>query len=196
MLFVAFDIFTNFGLDLFLIREASQKRERAGYYLYNTSFFRLFLSLAGVPLLAGVMLLWQSSGAEAISDGLVAIGLLYIGLFPASLSKGMTSLFYANEQAERPAAIATITTMNKAVFGVIALLLGYGIVGLAAISIFNNVLTLLVLLWAGRKLIGRLGPRVPDTRLIREMVSESLPLMLNHFLATVFFQVDILICKR
>ena len=150
VLFVAFDIFTNFGLDLFLIREASQQRERAGYYLYNSSFFRLVLSLAGAPLLAGVMLLWQSSGAESISsEGLVAIGLLYIGLFPASLSKGMTSLFYANEQAEKPAAIATITTMNKAVFGVIALLLGYGIVGLAAISIFNNLLTLLVLLWPG-----------------------------------------------
>ena len=196
VLFVAFDIFTNFGLDLFLIRAVSQQKGRAGYYLYNSSLFRLLLSLAGVPLLAGVMLLWQSSGAEAISsDGLVAIGLLYIGLFPASLSKGMTSLFYANEQAERPAAIATITTMNKAVFGVIALLLGYGIVGLAAISIFNNALTLLVLLWAGRKLIGRIGPRKPDRRLIREMVGESLPLMLNHFLATVFFQVDILILQ-
>ncbi len=196
VLFVAFDIFTNFGLDLFLIRALSQQRGRAGYYLYNSSLFRLVLSLAGVPLLAGVMLLWQSSGAESISsDGLVAIGLLYVGLFPASLSKGMTSLFYANEQAERPAAIATITTMNKAVFGVIALLLGYGIVGLAAISIFNNALTLLVLLWAGRKLIGRIGPRRPDRRLIREMAGESLPLMLNHFLATVFFQVDILILQ-
>lgn len=196
VLFVAFDIFTNFGLDLFLIRELSQQRRRAGYYLYNSSLFRLLLSLAGVPLLAGVMLLWQGSGVEAISsDGLVAIGLLYIGLFPASLSKGMTSLFYANEQAERPAAIATITTMNKAVFGVIALLLGYGIVGLAAISIFNNVLTLLVLLWAGRKLIGRVGRRFPDRRLIREMAGESLPLMLNHLLATVFFQVDILILQ-
>lgn len=196
VLFVAFDIFTNFGLDLFLIREASQRRARAGYILFNTSFFRLILSLAGAPLLAGVMLLWQRSGAEAISsEGLLAIGLLYIGLFPASLSKGMTSLFYANEQAERPAAIATITTMNKAVFGVIALLLGYGIVGLAAISIFNNMLTLLVLLWAGRKLIGRTDRLRPDTGLIREMAGESLPLMLNHFLATVFFQVDILILQ-
>ncbi len=196
VLFVAFDIFTNFGLDLFLIREASQQRARAGYYLFNTSFFRLLLSFAGAPVLAAVMLLWQRSGLEAISsDGLLAIGLLYIGLFPASLSKGMTALFYANEQAERPAAIATITTMVKAVFGVIALLLGYGIVGLAAISIFNNVLTLLILLWAGRKFIGRSGKLKPDTRLIREMVSESLPLMLNHFLATVFFQVDILILQ-
>ncbi len=196
VLFVAFDIFTNFGLDLLLVREVSQQRGRAGRYLYNTSFFRLLLSLAGAPLLAGVLLLWSGSGAQAIGgEGLLAIGLLYIGLFPASLSKGMTSLFYANEQAEKPAAIATITTMNKAVFGVIVLLLGHGIVGLAAVSIFNNVLTLLVLLWTGRRLIGPLGARLPDLTLIRRMAGESLPLMLNHFLATIFFQVDIVILQ-
>ncbi len=196
VLFVAFDIFTNFGLDVFLIREAAQQRTRAGHYLYNSSLFRLVLSLAGVPLLAGVLLLWQSSGVEAISaDGLLAIGLLYLGLFPASLSKGMTSLFYANEQAERPAAIATITTINKVVFGVIALLLGYGIVGLAAVSIFNNLLTLVVLVWAGRRLIGRLARWRPDGKLLREMAGESFPLMLNHFLATIFFQIDIVILQ-
>ncbi len=196
VLFVACDIFTNFGLDLFLIREASQQRARAGRTLYNTSVFRLALCLAGVPLLAGVMLLWGASGAEAISgEGLAVVGLLYIGLFPASLSKGLTSLFYANEQAEKPAAIATITSMNKAVFGVIVLLLNYGIVGLAAVSIFNNVLTLLVLLWAGRKLIGRIGGWRPERALLREMIGESFPLMLNHLLATIFFQVDILLLQ-
>ena len=196
VLFVAFDIFTNFGLDLFLIREASQQRKRAGHFFHNSSLFRLLLSATGAPLLAGVLLLWQSSGAEAISSaGLTAIGLLYIGLFPASLSKGMTSLFYANEQAEKPAAIATITTMNKAVLGVIVLLLGHGIVGLAAVSIFNNLLTLLVLLWAGRRFIGPIRRLMPDLALIRGMVAESFPLMLNHFLATVFFQVDILILQ-
>ncbi len=196
VVFVAFDIFSNFGLDVLLIREVSQQRKRAGKYLYNSSFFRLILCATGAPLLAGLLLLWQGSGAEAISgEGLLAIGLLYIGLFPASLSKGMTSLFYANEQAEKPAAIATITTMNKAVLGVIMLLLGEGIVGLAAVSIFNNCLTLLVLLWAGRKFIGRIGGLLPDIKLIGEMARESFPLMLNHFLATVFFQVDIVILQ-
>ena len=196
VLFVWFDIFTNFGLDLFLIREASRKKSRAGHYFYNTTLFRLFLSLAGAPLLAGCLFLWQSSGAEAISaDGLIAIGLLYIGLFPASLSKGMTSLFYANEQAEKPAAIATIATMNKAVFGVLTLALGYGIVGLAAVSIFNNILTFVLLLWVGHKFIGRIGRRRPSRQLIRVMVGESFPLMLNHFLATIFFQIDIVILQ-
>jgi len=196
VVFVWFDIFTNFGLDLFLIREASQKREQAGHYFYNTSLFRVVLSFAGIPLLAGFLFLFQSSGAEAITaDGLVAIGLLYLGLFPASLSKGMTSLFYANEQAEKPAAIATITTMNKAVFGVIVLMLGYGIIGIAAVSILNNILTFIVLVWAGRKFIGHIGDKLPDRKLIWEMVTESFPLMLNHFLATIFFQIDIVILQ-
>ena len=75
--------FTNFGLDLLLVREVSQQRKRAGRYLYNSSFFRLLLSLAGAPLLAGVLLLWSGSSAQAIGgEGLLAIGLLYIGLFP------------------------------------------------------------------------------------------------------------------
>ena len=196
VLFVAFDILTNFGLDVLLIREVSQQRSRSGRYLYNSSLFRLCLSAAGAPLLAGFLLLWQGSGAAEIGgEGLLALGLLYMGLFPASLSKGMTSLFYANEQAEKPAAIATFTTLNKAVLGVIMLLMGEGIVGLAAVSIFNNCLTLLVLLWAGRKLIGRIGSPLPDLKLIAEMTRESFPLMLNHLLATIFFQVDIVILQ-
>ena len=196
VIFVWFDIFTNFGLDLFLIRETSQQKERAGHYFYNTSLFRVILSLIGVPLLAGFLFLWQGSGVEEItSDGLIAIGLLYLGLFPASLSKGMTSLFYANEQAEKPAAIATITTMNKAVFGVIVLMLGYGIVGIAAVSILNNILTFIVLVWTGRKLIGHITDKLPDRKLIRNMVTESFPLLLNHFLATIFFQIDIVILQ-
>ena len=196
VLFVACDIFTNFGLDLFLIREASQQRARAGRYLYHTSFFRLTLSMAGAPLLAG--------GAAALggigrgSDhgrGLGGDRSALYWLVPASLSKGMTSLFYANEQAEKPAAIATITSMNKAVFGVIALLLNYGIIGLAAVSIFNNVLTLLVLLWAGRKLIGspwRMAARLDAGS---RNGQRELPVLLNHLLATIFFQVDILILQ-
>ena len=196
VLFVAFDILTNFGLDVLLIREVSQRRHWSGRYLYTSSLFRLLLSAAGAPLLAGFLLLWQASGAQSISgEGLLAIGLLYIGLFPASLSKGMTSLFYANEEAEKPAAIATFTTLSKAVLGVIMLLMGEGIVGLAAVSIFNNCLTLLALLWTGRKLIGGIGSLLPDLRLLAQMTRESFPLMLNHLLATIFFQVDIVILQ-
>lgn len=195
VVFVWFDIFTNFGLDLFLIREASRERDKGGYFFYNTSFLRFVLSLLGVVLLGGFLFLWQRGGEPLPDYGVMALILLYIGLFPSSLSKGMSSLFYAHERAEYPAAIATITTINKAIFGVIALVLGWGIVGLAAVSIVNNLITLAVLVWTGRALIGQISDKRPDVPLIRGMVRESWPLMLNHFLATIFFQIDVVILQ-
>lgn len=203
VVFVWFDIFTNFGLDVLLIREASRTRDRARHLFLNTNYFRIFMMFACVPLVVGFLFLRQSLIADPLPGrGLLAIGLLYIGLAPGSINKGITSLFYAFEQAEYPAAVATISTMNKAVFGLIALLLGYGIVGLAAVSIITNVITLVILLWQGRKLIARPGeqdratPRFnPDRSLIRGMAAESWPLMLNHFLATIFFQIDIVLLE-
>jgi O-antigen/teichoic acid export membrane protein len=195
VVFVWFDIFTNFGLDLFLMREVSRDKAQSGYYLFNTSVLRLWLSMLGFGLLGAFLMFWQRGVSEPLpSAGIIAMLLLYVGLFPASLSKGMTSLYYAHEQAEKPAAIATITSINKAVFGVIVLLLGWGIVGLAGVSIINNLITLGVLYWAGRNLIGEL-PKVPNRLLIRDMVNESYPLLLNHFLATIFFQIDIVILQ-
>lgn len=195
-IFVWFDIFTNFGLDLFLIREASRHKDNAGHYFYNTTFLRLILSVAGIGLLVGFLAIRQATVEPALSsEALLAIGLLYIGLFPGSLSKGMTSLFYAYEKAEYPAAIATITSINKAVFGVIALILGYGIVGLAAVSIINNLLTFVVLVYTGRALIGHIAQKRPDVGLIRSMMGESWPLLVNHFLAHIFFQIDVLIIE-
>lgn len=210
VIFEWFDIFTNFGLDLFLVREVARDKSRAGHYIFNVSLLRLLLCGVGVPLLMGFLFIRQSVIMPQLdAEALLTVGLLYVGLFPASLSKGMTSLFYAFEQAEKPAAIATITSINKAVFQVIALLLGYGIVGLAVVSIFNNVITLVVLLAAGRKLINltpRPHPLMPalnmerekvklDFPLLRRITVESVPLLLNHFLATIFFKVDVILLE-
>jgi O-antigen/teichoic acid export membrane protein len=191
-----FDIFTNFGLDLYLIREVSRNRDEAGRYFYNTTLLRLAMAVIGVGLVALFIIGRQATVNPPLPDyALLTLALLYAGLFPATLSKGMTSLYYAFEQAEKPAAIATITSINKAVFGVLALMLGFGIVGLASVSIINNLITFGVLLWAGRDLIGRIATWRPDWPLLRTMRIEGLPLLLNHFLQTIFFQIDIIILE-
>ncbi len=206
-IFIWFDIFTNFGLDVYLTREVARDRSRAARYFISTSALRLGLTLVGVALLALFLLARQNLIAPPLSmQGVIAIILLYIGLLPGSLSKGMTSLFYAFEQAEYPAAITTLSTISKTVFGLAALVLGYGVIGLAGVSILTNALTLAVLLWGGRKLLSSpslvaargLGGEVKnsiDIPLIRRMTGESWPLLVNHFLATIFFQIDILIIE-
>ncbi|HLV34499.1 MAG TPA: flippase, partial [Spirillospora sp.] len=210
-IFVWFDIFTNFGLDLLLTREVARDRSRAARYFFSTSALRLGLTLIGVALLAGFLLARQSLIEPPLSSaGLIAIVLLYIGLFPGSLSKGMTSLFYAFEQAEYPAAITTISTISKTLLGLVVLVLGYGVIGLAGASIITNIFTLAILLWGGRRLLAsptgtissvaresqlQAGGRIIDWPLLRGMVGQSWPLMLNHFLATIFFQIDVLIIE-
>ncbi|TVR20250.1 MAG: hypothetical protein EA396_10900 [Anaerolineaceae bacterium] len=200
VVFVWFDIFTNFGLDVFVIREVSRERLRALFYLLNSSYLRLFLMVLCVPVLIGFLAIRQATIEPALTnEALMAIGLLYIGLAPASISKGLTGIFYAFQKAEYPAAVTTITTINKAVLGVIALLLGYGIVGLAAVSIVVNLITVSILGVAAWRLMRResvsSAPRQPDSGLLRQMTGQSWPLMLNHFLATIFFQIDVVILE-
>ena len=196
VIFVWFDIFTNFGLDLYLIREASRDRSRVGELFFNSSMLRLLLSTIGVALVVGFVAIRQATVTPSLpAEALLALGLLYVGLFPASLSKGITSLFYAYEQAEKPAAITTITSINKAVFGVIVLLLGWGIVGLAAVSIANNIFTFVVLMWSGRALLGDRSDWQVSLSRMRRMIRVGFPLMLNHFLATIFFQIDVIILE-
>lgn len=190
-----FDIFTNFGLDVYLMREAGRGRDRAGSLFFNTTALRLLLVVVAIPLLLAFLSVRQANADPLRSDVLLTIALFYVGLIPGSLSKGLTSLYYAFERAEFPAAITTITTICKVTFGVLMLVLGAGIVGLAGVSIVTNLITLAILYTGSRKLVGQLRPERPDTGLMRGMMGQSWPLMLNHFLATIFFQIDIIILE-
>ncbi len=199
IIFGWFDIFTNFGLNLFLTREVARDRSHAGRYLWNTSALRLLLAVAGVPLLLAFLGFRQSTVSAPLSfEALAAIALLYIGLVPNSLSTGLSALFYGFEQAEIPAAIATVATICKAVFGLAALAEGYGVIGLAAVSILTNLITLAIMSYCARGLLKTPEPRTGsllEGRLIRSMVGESWPLMLNHFLASIFFQIDVILIE-
>lgn len=200
IIFVWFDIFTNFGLNLYLTREVSRDRSRAGHLFFNTSAMRIGLALLGVPLLLGFLFVRQETVTPPINEAaLIAILVLYLGLLPNSLSTGLTALYYAFERAEVPAAVATAATICKSVFGLVALIGGFGIIGLAAVSIITNIVTLALLGWNGRDMI-REGhepgtKRTIDRPLIRRMGGESWFLMLNHFLATIFFQIDVIIIE-
>ncbi|MBW4437945.1 MAG: oligosaccharide flippase family protein [Pleurocapsa minor GSE-CHR-MK-17-07R] len=196
VIFVWFDILTNFGLNLFVTREVSRDRSKARLYFFNSSAMRIGLAVLGVPLLVGLLGFRQATTTPPLdATTLLAIGVLYVGLLPNSLSTGMTSLYYAFERAEMPALVATMATISKTVGGLIALLLGWGIVGLAAVSIVTNVITLAILLWNGRAMLGAGAMPRPDLALMRRMAGQSWPLMLNHFLATIFFQIDVVLIE-
>ncbi|MBN1246828.1 MAG: oligosaccharide flippase family protein [Anaerolineae bacterium] len=211
-LFLWFDILTNFGLNTYLTREVARYRDQARRYLFNTTAIRLSLSLIAVPVLLGVLgarqTLIASFASPASRQAVVATLLLYVGTIPGSISTGLTALFYAFEKAEVPAAVQSVSTLLKVTLGVLVLVLGRGIIGLAGASIAVNVITLAILATLAWRLFPTVrrpsGPaegdrlklrQVSERILRREMIAESWPLMVNHLLATLFFKVDIFLME-
>ncbi len=199
ILFVIFEIFTNFGLNTLLTREAARFPNQQRKLLGHTTALRLALfALASLPMTALIVLRLLGIPEPLDPRGAWVLALLYLGLLPGTISAGLTALFYARERAEYPATIASLASMNKVLLGALLIVLGAGIVGLAALSILTNLLTLLALLYGARAWL-RLGAGGIDWRidwlLLRRLAGESWPLMLNHFLAQIFFQIDILLIE-
>src|SRR5690606_29770253 len=117
---------------------------RASEYLLNTIVLRLGTTvLAAVPIL-GYLWAVNLGGNPLGTEAVAAILLLMVGMIFSGAGQSFTGLFYAFETAETPAAIATITTIMKVALGVVALLLGYGFVGLAGVSIVVNIITFFI----------------------------------------------------
>lgn len=190
-----FEILANFGLNTFLTREVARHKDEANRYLANTTLLRLALVLLGVPALAGFLMARQALVSPSLAPAaLWTIGLLYSGLLFSTVSTGLTALFYAYEKAEYPAAIQTVSAFLTTSLGIGALLLGWGIVGLAVVSLTVNFITLAILsVLAARHFF---VPRpVFDWPLQREALRESFPLMINHLLATLFFRIDVVLLE-
>jgi O-antigen/teichoic acid export membrane protein len=197
VIFGWFDILTNFGLNTLLTREVARNLNAAGSYLLNSSLLRLALAAAGVPLLIGFLAVRSALEPALDSTAIFAIVLLYIGLVPNSISTGLTALLYAYQKAEIPSAVATVTVILKSAAGAAVLLAGYGVIGLAAVSIALNIVTLSLLALSVRAAMReRTSERLSVRRdLLHGMIAGGFPLMLNHLLATVFFKIDVVILE-
>ncbi|MCS7060784.1 MAG: oligosaccharide flippase family protein [Anaerolineae bacterium] len=184
-----FEILTNFGLNTFLTREVARDPQGANRYLYNTSVLRLLLSFSSAPLLGLLIAVWGAA-FDLTGDTAIAIILLALGQIPGGLANGLSALFFAYEKAETPAALSIVSALIKVSLGTLALLGGFGIIGLALVSIVVNTITLIILLVVAGRLFFR--PRREGDRVLRRvMLRESFPLMLNHLLATLFFKIDV-----
>jgi O-antigen/teichoic acid export membrane protein len=188
-----FEIITNFGLNTLLTREVSRDRHQANTYLSHTSILRLLLCLASAPVLAAVLALWASL-IGLTSDTIWAIILLAIALVPGNIATALSALFYAHERMEYPAMVSVVTTLLKVTLGVAVLVSGFGIVGLAAVAVISNLVTLGIFAYLVPRYLFR--PHLEYSgQMAGSIMTTSWPLMLNHLLATMFFRVDVLIMQ-
>ena len=191
-----FEIVANYGLNILLIREVSQDRDHAGRFLFNSSLLRLLT--AAMALLPVAAYIWLGGrGPNPLSgEELAAIAFLMVGMIFSGLTLGVSGLFYVYEQAEVPAAMSTVTTLLKVGLGVAALLAGFSFVGLAAVSIVVNVVTLVLLLALALSRFELRGPWTVDRPLLDSMLRQGWPLMLIHLLQTIFISIDVLLLRQ
>lgn len=188
-----FEILTRFGLGTLLTREVAKKRDaaNAGQFLSAVVILRTVLWLISLPVLAVYTWLYFRSGSIT-PETVWAVGIFAAALFFANLSDAFSAVFNAYELMEYPAGLASFVALAKVALGALALLVGWGFVGLAAVSLLMNGVQALWLWLLLRQRILRPTVRA-DWGLQRWMLGESGPLMLNHLLATVFWRIDILV---
>jgi O-antigen/teichoic acid export membrane protein len=187
------EIVTRYGLGTLVTREVAADQTGSNRYLSNVSMLRVYLWLAALPVMAVILGLYVIFG-DITLEVVITAAILAIGTLLSNLSDGLTAIFYAHEKAEYPAAIASITALTRVSVGALVLLLGWGIIGLAGASLVANLVAFLVLSYILVVKIYRPSLEVNPT-LQKEMMGESLPLMINHLLATIFFRIDVFILQ-
>ena len=185
------DIITRYGLGTLVTREVAANRTETNSYLSNVTLLRMYLWVFALPFIGTILVLYVMFG-DLSFDVVITIAIFSIGMLLSNFADGLTAIFYAHEKAEYPAAIASITTLTRVGVGLLVLLLGWGIIGLAGASLLANLVSFMVLSYILMVKIYR--PSFDnDISLQKEMMRESLPLMLNHLLATIFFRIDVFI---
>lgn len=200
-IYLWFDTLANFGLDMYLMREVAQDRDRTRQVFLGTTMLRFLLFAAVIPILAGFLVGRQALQNPLTRETLWVVALLYVGLLPGTLANSLTALFRAFEKHEYPAAIQTVTTIIKVTLGTLVLVGGWGIVGLAGTSIVTNVVTMTILAALAWRLIWQELPRVAAHPLHdfwprqRAMLSASWPLMASLLLQSLFTGANVVLLQ-
>lgn len=184
-------IIADFGLGTWLTREVARAPASARAAVAESLGLRVALSLIALPVLVGVAAVDAAIGLGGASWRIVlTVFLLGMGLLPGSVSAAGTALFNAHERMTFPASVQLFSAALTTFAGVAALLLGYDYVALGVVSLGVNLVTAAIFATATARTFFPLGVAFrPRAQLA--LIRETLPLMLNSLLNTVFFRVDV-----
>jgi O-antigen/teichoic acid export membrane protein len=187
------DILLGFGTNTWLTREVARHPEGLGRHLGRVLAARAVLWM-GIGSITLLLIGPLARLADVTPDMGLALALLTLAMAPSGLAAALSAVLQGCERMEYPAAVTVVTTILKVVLGLLALALGYGFVGLAAVALVVNVVTagsLAVLYW---DLLGwprlRAAPRASVS-----LIGASYPFMLNNLLANLFFRIDSLLLR-
>jgi len=200
-LYGIFEIVSRYGLGTLLTRDVAADKNQSSRYLTNVLALRTLLWLISMPILALVTLGYRNLDRLAFwnvenigNQEVQAIALLAIAMLFANWADALSSCFNAFEKMEYPAGLTNGAALLKVTLGALVLLVGWGFVGLAGVSLVINIAQVI---WLYRMLRSTLfRPEWHwDWPLQIWMMRNSGPLMINHLLATIFWRIDVWILR-
>ena len=190
----------EWGLGVLLTRELARDRAALAGTFGTALLLRLGLAIVALPL--ALLVLGGYRGlhaagfmAEAISGrGVLLVGILALTLLPNAVGAAVTSVFLAGERPIVPALANLLGNVVSTVLRIGALLLGFGVVGVAWAALSATVLSAAIFAWLLTRDFGWPGWQW-DGELARDMLRAAFPLMLNSLLVVVFFRFDTFIIR-
>ncbi len=184
--------------DIARSRDTDTEAEHASTLFSQTLTLRLLISLALFLPVAFFISIYVGLFHLGV-EGAWAVIILTISLLPSAFSGSVTALFYAYERMSIPALIGIATSAINVGLGIVALYLGWGVIGLAIAALATTLLTSLVFLYLLHRHFPDFGFRGsksnkskiqnPKSK-IGALLSAGWPLMLNALLVGLFFRAD------
>lgn len=190
----------EWGLGVLLTRELARDRQAIASTFGTALILRLGLAIVALPvafLVIGGYQLFQSLGVitYGISTlGAALIAILTLTLLPSAIGSAVTSVFLAAERPIVPALVNLLNNVLSTALRLGALLLGFGVVGVAWAALAATVLNAVIFAVLLRRHFGWPGWQW-DSALARSMMRAAFPLMLNSLLMVVFFRFDTFIIR-
>ncbi len=179
-------VLPDYGLGRLAVRELSRNPKRAHRFLWHSSVLKLILYFPA--LLACVAVIWFSS------DDPNRLWLVILVFVVEMLRQHMVffcAYFRAIQQTEWEAGVRLFLALFSFVFGVPALLWGFGLDGLMWVRFWITLLSLFLSIW----LLYRFGLRMGRTvwRYLKALVSVGKPMALFTFCIVVYMSVNIVV---
>jgi O-antigen/teichoic acid export membrane protein len=176
----------GFGIDTIVAREIARDRQAMHELVWNALAMKAVFGALAVSLTVAIAVLGDHGGSASL-----VVALLAISAFVELMAKTLYSVFLGFEDMRPPSAALLIQRVASALGGIGAVLVGAGVVTVAALYLAGVVLAFT---WTARRVAESAHPRrslgVPSAR---ALLLESLPSGVNVILSTVLFRVDTLI---
>src|SRR3989338_7234609 len=164
-----FIVFSEFGLSGVVVRQLSRNRETVKKYLGNIIVIKLLLSaLAFALVFISINLLSYPD------DTKIAVYFLGAYMALAAFANLATYIFRAFEKMEFEGFLIAFPKFMTVVFGIPALLLGYGLIGLATAFLAAGILDVIVSLYLVARHFSEIKPEV-DISFWKDITSQSIP---------------------